>query len=314
MKETIKKGSSSDLVKVAKYLIEYSERGKAGNTFDAVFQTAVQNWQKKYNLDADGVIGPKSWTKLAELAPTCSTSKNKTSAATCALQILLGGLTADGVFGAKTKAGVVAFQAASGLTADGVCGPKTWNALIVGVEKVTGSSGGTVTPVAGKFKSTPDYKQYDSRWGSIMYSNHNDKKQTIKSSGCGPTSMANVVAALKDKNVKPPVLATFAIKNGHRTYNGGTAWAFFKDVAEEYDFSKFVQTSSITTAKACLDAGGYVVASMGPNFWTKSGHFITLWKYDSTYIYANDPASSTRKKQKQSDFSKQCKQYFCFWK
>lgn len=320
MKATIKKGSSGDLVKVSKYLMGYSERGKAGNMFDAAFATFVQNWQRKYKLDADGIIGAKTWAKLAELAPTCSTKKNKTSAATCALQILLGGLAADGIFGAKTKAGVVAFQAASGLTADGVCGPKTWRALIVGAEKVAvttpvSSGKGTITPVPGKFQQPVNYKQYDSRWGRIMYSNHNDKKQTIKSSGCGPTAMADIVASLIDKSVTPPVLATLSTKNGHRTYNGGTAWAFFKDIAEEYGFNKFVQTSSFVTMQNCLKTGGYVVVSFGPSKWTKGGHFCTLWKDDGKYIYVNDPASSSssRAKGTYSEVKKAAKQYFCFW-
>ncbi len=35
----------------------------------------------------------------------------------------------DGVFGAKTKKAVMAFQRAQGLDPDGVVGPKTWAAL-----------------------------------------------------------------------------------------------------------------------------------------------------------------------------------------
>ena len=46
-----------------------------------------------------------------------------------ALQILLG-VSADGLFGGKTHAAVVAFQRANKLEADGVCGEKTWNKIL----------------------------------------------------------------------------------------------------------------------------------------------------------------------------------------
>jgi peptidoglycan hydrolase-like protein with peptidoglycan-binding domain len=54
-------------------------------------------------------------------------------------------LTADGVFGAKTKAAVVAFQRARHLPADGVVGAKTWGALVVTVR--LGSTGPAVRAV-----------------------------------------------------------------------------------------------------------------------------------------------------------------------
>ena len=100
---------------------------------------------------------------------------------------------------------------------------------------------------------------------------------------------------------------------GDRTRNSGTAWTFFQHVADKYKFVKFVQSSSWSALTACLDAGGYVVASMGSGYWTSQGHFICVWKYDGTYVYANDPASSTRKKQKISAFKSERKQYFCFY-
>jgi peptidoglycan hydrolase-like protein with peptidoglycan-binding domain len=54
-------------------------------------------------------------------------------------------LTVDGVFGAKTKAAVVAFQRAHHVTADGVAGAKTWAVLIVPVK--LGSTGPAVRAV-----------------------------------------------------------------------------------------------------------------------------------------------------------------------
>ena len=304
MLKTIKQGSTGDAVKVAQYLTGYADRKEASGIYDANFVAKVCAWQRLNGLTPDGIIGPKTWAKLADLSPACSTSKNKTSAATCALQELLGGLTADGIFGGETKAAVAAYQSAKGLAPDGVCGPKTWAALITGE---------AAERYSGKFVQPKDFKQYDSRWGSKIFSATGSKSQTMKSSGCGPTAAADIVATVKDSSVTPWSLAQIAMDKGYRTANSGTAWGFFKHLASRYGFSKFVQTASIETAKACLSAGGYVVASMGPGYWTKGGHYICLWKHEGGYIYANDPASSTRKRQKEADFKKQCKQFFCFW-
>ena len=306
MLKTIKQGSTGDSVKVAQYLTGHSTRKEASGQYDANFVAKVCAWQRQHNLTPDGVIGPKTWEALADTAPTCSTAKNKTSAATCAVQELLGGLTADGIYGSKTKAAVAAYQSAKGLKADGICGPKTWEALIVG-------SVAAQTSTAGKFVKPKDFKQYDSRWAKKIYSASGKSSQTMKSSGCGPTAAANIVATLKDSAVTPWTLAQISMQKGYRTANNGTAWSFFKYIAGLYGFSKFTQTSSLATLKACLDAGGYVVCSMGPGYWTSGGHFITAWKYDDKYIYCNDPASSSRTKQNQTDFMKQRKQFFCFY-
>lgn len=307
MLNTIKHKATGDLVKVAQYLTKYAELGKASGTYDANFVSYVISWQRSNKLTADGIIGPKSWAKIAENAPLCTTSRNRKSRYTCALQLLLG-IEADGIYGPKTKAAVAAFQAASGLETDGKCGAKTWAALIVGAAVAAPDA-----PVAGKFRQPVDYKQGDSRWGSKLYTATGSKKQTMASSACGPTAAADVVATLKDASVTPYTLAQLYVANGFRTKNSGTAWAAFKWTAERYGFSKFIQTTSLNALKACLDAGGYVVCSMGPGYWTKNGHFICAWKYEGGYIYANDPASKVRKRQKQADFVAQRKQYFCFY-
>ena len=279
------------------------------DTCDASFVAYVCAWQREHGLTPDGVIGPATWRAIAGKAPTCSTAKNRTSGAAMAVQLLLDGanLSADAVFGTRTKAAVAAFQASMGLSPDGICGSKTWAALITGERGVPAP----VTP--GTFKQPVDYKQGDSRWGKKMYSNHGAASQTMANSGCGPTSMADIVATLKDASVNPYTLAQLSMKWGTRTYSDGTAWGFFAKVQAHYGFSRMIQTTSLATLKACLDAGGYVVCSMGPGYWTKGGHFICAWKYDDAYIYCNDPASSTRKRQSQTDFVRQRKQFFCFY-
>lgn len=276
--------------------------------FDASFVAHVLSWQSRHGLTPDGVIGPATWAAIAKAAPPVSTSKNRKSAPALAVQLLIGGnLTADAIFGPRTKAAVVAWQTAKGLKADGIVGPKTWAALLTGASGAASGAGAAYRP-------TVDYKQGDSRWGKKMYSSHGDKGQTMANSGCGPTAAANVVATLIDPAQNPyEELAQLAMRMGDRTYDGGTAWSFFQHVQERFGFEKMIQTASLDGLKACLDAGGYVVCSMGPGYWTKGGHFITAWKYDSAYIYANDPASSSRKKQAIKDFMAQRKQFFCFY-
>lgn len=316
MLQTIKHQDTGRLVVVAKCLTGYlkiSEKVtdadsyvKVNGTFDADFTAFVVSWQTSHGCTPDGIIGPETWTAIAKAAPTCSTAKNRTSGYTFALQLLLdGNITADAIYGPRTKAAVVALQSACGLTADGICGPKTWNGLVVGAQP---------QPEPGKFVQPKDFKQGAKPWGPKMYSNHGDKNQTMANSGCGPTAVSDIVYTLRDNTIDPYVIAQQSVAWGDRSYNNGTDWTLFKPhVANYYDFPKCIQTKTLATMKACLDAGGYVVCSMGPGYWTTGGHFICAWKYDNTYIYANDPASSTRKKQKTAQFHKECKQYFCYY-
>lgn len=297
MLPTIKRGAKGSVVQAAQALLSCEESG----SFDAAFEKSVRAWQTARGLTADGVIGSASWRAVAKEAPICP---GGSANAVRALQLLLGDLDADGVFGRRTRAALLAYQAANGLTADGICGERTWAALIVGEKNAAARTG---------FRQPVDYKQADKRWGAQMYSCYGNKKQTIANSGCGPTAMADVVAALKDASVTPPELCALSVENGHRSRSGGTSWSFFPFVREKFGFSKLIETGSLETLKACLDAGGYAVCSMGPGYWTRGGHFICVWKYDEKYIYANDPASRLRKKQKQSAFLKERKRFFCFY-
>lgn len=322
MLKTIRHQDTGDLVKAAKYLTGYSERKAATDTFDAEFVAFVCSWQGKNGLTADGIIGPLTWGKIASNAPTCSTAKNKTSAATCAVQLLVGGLTVDGIYGSNTKKGVAAYQSANKLTADGICGPKTWAALIgtasTGTSTGTGTGAGQ-TVVGGKvLNKCVHYLQWDSRWKNIKYSTHTSS-QTIGNSGCGPSAMAQIMATFIDAAITPVEMCKLAVDNGYRTYDSGTAWGFFEFIFKRYPgFSKFVKTTSVETLKSALAQGALAVCSMNSNdnhFWTSGGHYITAIGYDADgYIYANDPnKSSAPRKQHQDKFKSCLKQAFIFW-
>ena len=121
-----------------------------------------------------------------------------------------------------------------------------------------------------------DFKQYDLRWAGKLYSTHGDRSQTIKTSGCGPTAMADIVAAVKDPSVTPPDLAEKALEWGDRTYSKGTAWSFFAHAAAEYGFGYYEKSARLDRLQSCLDAGGWAVANMGKGYWTKGGHYICV--------------------------------------
>ena len=155
----------------------------------------------------------------------------------------------DGKYGDNTRANVLAFQHTAGLDATGCIAVNDWLALFDCEYVRTAKAAGTNT------QQPVDYKQADKRWGSKPYTITGSAKQTIASSGCGPTSMADIMATWIDKAITPVEMCAYAIKHGFRTKSSGTAWDFFKSIAGAYGFSKFVQTKSMATARTALKEG-----------------------------------------------------------
>jgi ABC-type bacteriocin/lantibiotic exporter with double-glycine peptidase domain len=157
--------------------------------------------------------------------------------------------------------------------------------------------------------------QNDREWGSELYSMTNNKSQTIATSGCGPTSMAMVLNYYIDDEITPLQTAEYALENNYRTYNDGTSWTYFGDVAEEYGL-EFLQTASSSEALEWMETkeDPLIICSMGRGLWTRRGHFILLWHVENGVAHINDPASTreTRIKNSYSYMASQCKQFFCF--
>ncbi|MCX4987031.1 peptidoglycan-binding protein [Streptomyces sp. NBC_00572] len=124
----LKNGSKGTVVLTAQHLL--AARGYAV-TPDKIYgpktAQAVATFQKRAGLKADGVIGPKTWSKLTARTVT----RGDRGHVVKAVQVQLG-VKADGVFGKGTQAAVAAFQKKKNLRGDGVVGPQTWNALITG--------------------------------------------------------------------------------------------------------------------------------------------------------------------------------------
>ena len=75
-----------------------------------------------------------------------------------------------------------------------------------------------------------DYKQTDPRWGSNTYA-ADGETSTIKSAGCGPTALADVLAALVSPYIDPLTTASWARQHGYKVYKSGTSYSFFAPCA-----------------------------------------------------------------------------------
>lgn len=148
-----------------------------------------------------------------------------------------------------------------------------------------------------------DYKQYDSKWGGLSYA-VDGEKSTIKSAGCGPTSLADVLAAIVSPYIDPITLAAWARYHNYKVKNSGTSYSFFEHCAAAFGVTVrrmntanvYGQTTNAIHAKvlAELQKGNWVIACMGKGLWTSSGHYVVAYGYQNSYVYINDPASASQ--------------------
>ena len=152
----------------------------------------------------------------------------------------------------------------------------------------------------GNYIGLTYYNQTDSRWRYHQYSSIGDSSQTIGTSGCGPTSAAMVVTAIKG-TITPPEMGDLFVQYGYRSANSGTYWSAFRWTADVFDIG-YQECSSLDTAVDLIRNNNYVIVSVGNGLFTTGGHFIvivgidgdTLKIYDP-YLYSGKFDTSTRR-------------------
>ena len=152
----------------------------------------------------------------------------------------------------------------------------------------------------GNYTGLTYYNQTDYRWKNHIYSSVGNSSQTIGTSGCGPTSAAMVVTAIKG-TITPPEMGDLFVQYGYRSSNNGTYWSAFRWTADVFDIG-YQECSSLDTAVDLVRNNNYVIVSCANGLFTTGGHFIvivgiegdTLKIYDP-YLYSGKFDTSTRR-------------------
>lgn len=139
----------------------------------------------------------------------------------------------------------------------------------------------------GNYTGLTYYSQIDSRWKNHVYTSIGDSSQTIGTSGCGPTSAAMIVTAIKG-TITPNKMGDLFVQYGYRSANSGTYWSAFRWVADVFGI-EYQETTDIDKAIELLRNDNYVVCSVANGLFTSGGHFIVLTEINGDTITVYDP-------------------------
>lgn len=136
----------------------------------------------------------------------------------------------------------------------------------------------------------PYYIQWDRRWAYDPLGSDD-----VAIGGCGPVVVAMLLAGeLGDKSITPRVIADIENKSGHYTPYG-TAWSFFKYIADRYSMNYEEVSLSQSAIDKVLERGDSLITSVEPGRFTTVGHIVLIvGKDDNGNYIINDPNSLGR--------------------
>lgn len=135
--------------------------------------------------------------------------------------------------------------------------------------------------------------QFDKRWASHLYPLKNKKKSTMKTSGCCPTSMADIIYNL-EKNILPPKVADYSSSIGGATQGGASYHSTPMKLANHYGL-KGREIGTMSEFLKLMKTGKYwglllfKAGSRGGVKWTSGGHYIACTDFKGTdSLYMRD--------------------------
>jgi len=138
----------------------------------------------------------------------------------------------------------------------------------------------------------PLFIQWDERWGYEKYAGG-----LVGYTACGPTCVSMLETYFKGKcEHNPKEMVEYAVENGYEEKDLGTRWTLMTQGVRNLNLTSeevFVKDASIREEKLkeAIESGKKVICSMGPGYFTESGHFLIIADYDNGKVSINDPNS-----------------------
>lgn len=136
----------------------------------------------------------------------------------------------------------------------------------------------TVNSAGIDWTNNENFKYFNQGGGWKNYRYSGGGSNTMGKSGCGPTSMAMVLASL-GYNVNPNVTADWSADHGYHT--DGTDEKYFTAYSKELGVNCKVLGSNKNNIKSALQNNELVILHVGPGDFTGNGHYIVARGYDS---------------------------------
>ncbi|NLZ71979.1 MAG: hypothetical protein GX909_05720 [Clostridiaceae bacterium] len=128
------------------------------------------------------------------------------------------------------------------------------------------------------------YLQWDRRWANEAYG-----ESILAVNGCAPTCLAMIFDTLKIRPITPKSIIKHA--NPEDITAEGTTWDFVDRIGNQFGISSERIPYDYHVIINQLNAGNYILASVGPGEFTFGGHFIVIADYDENGFIINDPYS-----------------------
>ncbi|WP_302396331.1 C39 family peptidase [Eggerthella sinensis] len=202
-------------------------------------------------------------------APAPRSRRSRSPLQLVAVLVLLAALAAAGWYAVSTLSGVVA-----------------------GATPAAGASAGPQSTPRGDWRrgEVPALYQKDPEWAQGTYA-----EDEFGTTGCGPTCLAMVYAALTGATDKGPAeMGALSERMGCASPDG-TAWTFMTEGAAELGLVATEVPADESSIRGALLSGSPVICSVGPGDFTTTGHFIVLTGIDGQgRLLIRDPNSPER--------------------